>query len=246
MFTDPPYNVPIEGHVSGLGRDRHREFPMAAGELDSAGFVAFLTSSLSASAHHLADGALAYVCMDHAHIGELIEAGSRVFTERKSICVWDKGSGGMGSLYRNAHELVAVFKKGTAPHINNVQLGKHGRNRTTVWRYPGIAQTGKGRKKALSLHPTVKPVALVADALLDASPRNGIVLDPFGGSGTTLVAAERKQRRARLLELDPVYVDTIIERYAKLTGNIATSAKGATFHEVRTQRSVDSCAAGTE
>lgn len=215
IITDPPYNVAIDGHVSGMGKVRHREFAMASGEMSSPEFVAFLKKSLAASAAHLANGGLAYVFMDHAHMGELLEAGSEVFTDRKAICVWDKGTGGMGSLYRNAHELVSVFKKGTAKHINNVALGKHGRNRTTIWRYPGIAQQGKGRAKALSLHPTVKPVALIADAILDASPRSGIVLDPFGGSGSTLIAAQVTSRSARLVELDPAYVDTIITRFER-------------------------------
>lgn len=237
MFADPPYNVPIAGYVSGSGKVQHREFDMAVGEMDEASFTAFLKNALEVSANHLAEGALAYVCMDHGHIGELIAAGGCVFAERKSICVWDKGSGGMGSFYRNAHELVAVFKKGTASHINNVALGKHGRNRTTVWRYPGVAQLGKGRAKALSLHPTVKPVALVADTILDASKRGGIILDPFGGSGTSLIAAHVKGRRARLVELDPLYVDTIIQRFEILTGSSATLAETDTrFAEVRAQR----------
>jgi DNA modification methylase len=237
MFTDPPYNVPIAGHVSGKGKIQHREFDMAVGEMDQVGFTAFLKQALEASALHLANGGLAYVCMDHAHIGELIDAGASTFAERKSICVWDKGSGGMGSLYRNAHELVAVFKKGAAPHINNVALGKHGRNRTTIWRYPGVAQLGKGRAKALSMHPTVKPVALVADAILDASKRGGIILDPFGGSGTTLIAAHIKGRRARLMELDAIYVDIIIQRFEALTSIPATLADtGMSFAEVRAQR----------
>ena len=237
MFTDPPYNVPIAGHVSGNGRVQHREFEMAVGEMDQQGFTAFLRKALETSAAHLADGSLAYVCMDHAHIGELVLAGE-AFTERKSICVWDKGAGGMGSLYRNAHELVAVFKHGKSPHINNVALGKHGRNRTTVWRYPGVAQLGKGRAKALSLHPTVKPVALVADAILDASKRGGVILDPFGGSGTTLIAAQIKGRRARLVELDPLYVDTIIQRFEALTNTRAVLAgSDLSFAEVRAKRS---------
>lgn len=237
IFTDPPYNVAINGHVSGKGKSRHREFAMASGEMDSEAFIAFLTSSLRRASAHLVDGGLAYVCMDHGHIGELIEAGAAVFDERKTICVWDKGAGGMGGLYRNAYELVGVFKKGKAPHINNIQLGKNGRNRTTVWRYPGIAQLGKGRAKALSLHPTVKPVALVADALLDASSRGGVILDPFGGSGTTLIAAEQVHRRARLVELDPAYVDTIIGRFEALTGREAVHGEnGKSFADVRAAR----------
>jgi DNA modification methylase len=237
IITDPPYNVRINGHVSGNGKVRHREFAMACSEMDRTQFVQFLGSSLSASALHLVEGGLAYVFMDHAHIGELLEAGEDVFTERKAICVWDKGAGGMGSLYRNAFEFIAVFKKGTAKHINNVSLGKHGRNRTTVWRYPGIAQQGKGRAKALSLHPTVKPVALLADAILDSSPRNGIVLDPFGGSGSTLIAAEVTHRRARLVELDPLYVDTTLARFEALTGTRAIhSETGLSFAELRQER----------
>ncbi len=237
IITDPPYNVVINGHVSGKGKVRHREFAMASGEMGRPEFVSFLQRSLATAASHLVDGGLAYVFMDHAHIGELLEAGSEVFTERKAICVWDKGAGGMGSLYRNAHELVTVFKKGTAKHINNVALGKHGRNRTTIWRYPGIAQLGKGRAKALSLHPTPKPVALIADAILDASPRDGIILDSFGGSGSTLIAAEVTSRRARLVELDPIYVDTIITRFEALTGVEAVHAEtGLSFAELRQQR----------
>jgi len=237
IITDPPYNVVIDGHVSGKGKVRHREFAMASGEMSRADFVDFLKRSMLASAAHLADGGLAYVFMDHAHIGELIDAGSAVFAERKSICVWDKGAGGMGSLYRNAYELVAVFKKGTARHINNIELGKHGRNRTTIWRYPGIAQQGKGRAKALSLHPTVKPVTLIAHAILDASTRGGIILDPFGGSGTSLIAAEVTGRQARLVELDPAYVDTIITRFEILSGVDAIHVPtGLSFTELRSQR----------
>ena len=220
-----------------MGKVRHREFAMAGGEMSKPQFRDFLTLALTASAAHLADGGLAYVFMDHAHLGELLEAGDQVFTERKAICVWDKGTGGMGSLYRNAHELVTVFKKGTAKHVNNVQLGKHGRNRTTIWRYPGIVKQGKGRAKALSLHPTVKPVAMIADAILDTSPRAGIILDPFGGSGTTLIAAEVTSRRARLIELDPLYVDTIIERFEILSGAEAIHAEtGMSFARTRQER----------
>lgn len=237
VLTDPPYGVPINGHVSGNGKVRHREFVMGSANMSPAQLRDLLKQSLHASAAHLADGGLAYVFMDHAHIDQLIEAGAEVFAERKAICVWDKGQGAMGSLYRNAYELVAVFKKGRANHINNVQLGKHGRNRTTIWRYPGIAQQGKGRAKALSLHPTVKPVALIADAILDASSRGGIVLDPFGGSGTTMIAAEVTGRRARLVELDPAYVDIIIARFEQLTGSEAVhAATGLTFAQMREQR----------
>ena len=214
-FTDPPYNVRINGHVSGSGV--HSEFAMASGEMSHDQFVAFLQTSLGNLASHLCDGAIAYVCMDHAHIGELIAAGAQAFDERLNICVWDKGQGGMGALYRSQHELVAVFKKGSAPHLNNVALGKNGRNRSNVWSFPGMGGFGKSRKKALDLHPTVKPVALVAEALLDVTAPGDIVLDPFAGSGSTLIAAQALGRRARLVEYDPVYVDRIIARWERLT-----------------------------
>lgn len=218
-FLDPPYNVKINGHVSGSGA--HNEFAMASGEMSRQAFVGFLQTGFQNLVAHLDDGAITFVCMDHAHIGELIEAGDGVFTRRLNICCWDKGQGGMGSLYRSQHELVAVYKYGTEPHINNVELGKNGRNRTNVWSFPGMAGFGKGRKKALELHPTVKPVALVAEALLDVTGPGDIVIDLFGGSGTTLIAAERLGRAARLVEFDPLYVDRIIARWEKMTGQTA-------------------------
>lgn len=218
-FLDPPYNVKINGHVSGSGA--HSEFAMASGEMSRNAFVGFLYTGFQNLVAHLADGAITFVCIDHAHIGELIEAGDAVFTRRLNICCWDKGQGGMGSLYRSQHELVAVYKYGAEPHINNVALGKNGRNRTNVWSFPGMAGFGKGRKKALELHPTVKPVALVAEALLDVTGPGDIVIDLFGGSGTTLIAAERLGRAARLVEFDPLYVDRIIARWEKMTGQTA-------------------------
>lgn len=218
-FLDPPYNVKINGHVSSSGA--HTEFAMASGEMSSNAFTNFLETALRNLADHLIDGSIAFVCMDHAHIDELIKAGDAVFDTRLNICVWDKGRGGMGALYRSQHELVAVFKKGTAPHLNNVALGKNGRNRTNVWSFPGMAGFGKARKKALELHPTVKPVALVAEALLDVTGPGDIVIDLFGGSGSTLIAAERLGRQARLLEYDPVYVDRIIARWEQMTGRTA-------------------------
>jgi DNA modification methylase len=159
--------------------------------------------------------------MDHAHLGELLTVGESVFTERLNICVWDKGQGGMGSLWRSRHELIAVFKKGTAPHVNNVALGKNGRDRSNVWSFPGMRGFGKGRKKALEMHPTVKPVVLMAEALLDVTAPGDVVLDPFGGSGSTLIAAERVSRRARLIEFNPIYVDRTIARWERLTGRKA-------------------------
>ena len=212
VFVDPPYNVPINGHVSGLGKVKHREFAMAFGEMSEAEFVEFLTAAFGNLARHSADGAIHYIFIDWRHIGEVVAAGKASFTELKNVCVWAKTNGGMGSLYRSQHELVIVFKSGTAAHINNVELGKHGRYRTNVWNYPGINSFGKNRDSELALHPTVKPVKLVADAILDCSKRGGIVLDAFAGSGTTLLAAQRTGRRGYGIELDPGYCDVIIRR----------------------------------
>ncbi len=234
VFTDPPYNVPIDGHVSGMGRVRHREFMMASGEMTQDEFTQFLAASLRNIAAHLKDGAIAYVCMDWRHLGELIAASKDVFSELKNVCVWNKNNGGMGTFYRSKHEMVLVFKKGSAPHVNNFGLGEGGRYRTNVWDYPGVSSVGEGRAEALEMHPTVKPVALVADALRDCSKRGQIVLDPFAGSGTTLIAAETCGRIARVMELDPAYCDIIVQRYSRFTGKPAVlRATGETFDDVR-------------
>lgn len=230
VFTDPPYNVPIQGHVSGLGKVRHREFAMASGEMDEAGFTRFLTTVLSNMAAVSTDGSIHFVCMDWRHMTELLKAGGQVYTELKNLCVWNKDSGGMGAFYRSKHELVFVFKKGTAPHINTFGLGEKGRYRTNVWDYPGANSFRHGRAEELAMHPTVKPVALVVDAIKDCSRRGGIVLDGFGGSGTTLIAAERTGRRGYLMEIDPLYVDLIVRRWQALTGEQARHAvTGETF-----------------
>jgi DNA modification methylase len=221
IFTDPPYNVPIEGHVCGLGGVHHREFAMAAGEMSEAEFTAFLVDSLGPAARLCRDGAIAYVCMDWRHMGELLAAGRQVFTEFKNLCVWNKTNGGMGAFYRSKHELVFVFKVGTAPHTNNFGLGDRGRYRTNVWDYAGISTMSATRGEELAMHPTVKPVPLVRDALLDCSNRGEVVLDMFGGSGTTLIAAQKTGRRARLIEYDPRYCDVIIQRFERLTGRKA-------------------------
>lgn len=218
VITDPPYNVKIDGHVSGLGRTRHQEFAMASGEMTGSEFKSFLHTAFGCMAANSIDGALAFVFMDWRHMPEILAAGLAAFQEFKNLCVWNKTNGGMGSLYRSKHELVFVFKTGTAPHINNVELGRHGRYRTNVWDYAGANSFGRHRKSDLETHPTVKPVAMIADAIKDCSHRNGIILDPFGGSGTTLIAAERSGRRARLIELDPYYVDAAVARWAKFTG----------------------------
>ena len=221
LFTDPPYNVAIDGNVTGLGRIRHREFAHASGEMDAASFTAFLRESLGAAALCLRDGAIAYVCMDWRHMREVLDAGAAVFDELKNLCVWNKTNGGMGTFYRSKHELIFVFKKGRAPHINNFGLGDGGRYRTNVWDYPGISSLGASRDEELAMHPTVKPVALIADAIRDCSKRNDIILDVFGGSGSTLIAADQCGRRARLIEIDPLYCDTVIRRFERVTGEPA-------------------------
>ena len=237
LFTDPPYNVPIAGHVSGLGRVKHREFAVASGEMDTAAFTDFLRSSLGAAASQLRDGAIAFVCMDWRHMGELLEAGHAVFDELKNLCVWNKTNGGMGSFYRSKHELVFVFKKGSVPHINTFGLGATGRYRTNVWDYPGISSLGAARNEELAMHPTVKPVALIADAIRNCSRRGDSVLDIFGGSGSTLIAAEQCGRVARLIELDPLYCDTIIRRFERVTGEAAMLGDGgSSFAQVSAER----------
>jgi DNA modification methylase len=222
-FSDPPYNVPIDGHASGRGAIRHRSFPMATGEMDAAEFTAFLSSAFRNLVAFSDDGSIHFICMDWRHIGESLAAGREVYDELKNLCVWVKNNAGMGSLYRSQHELVFVFKHGRNRHRNNVQLGQFGRNRSNVWHYCGansFARCGE-EGNLLALHPTVKPVAMVADAILDCSARGDIVLDPFLGSGTTLIAAERTGRRCYGLELDPAYVDTIVRRWQALTGGCA-------------------------
>ena len=237
IFTDPPYNVPIDGHVCGSGRIRHREFAMGVGEMSSAEFTAFLQQTLGAAAERCRDGAIAFVCMDWRHAEELIAAGKVVFIELKNLCVWNKSNAGMGTFYRSKHELVFVFKKGTAPHVNSFGLGETGRPRSNVWDYPGVSSIGPSRMEELAMHPTVKPTRLVADAIKDCSRRGDVVLDPFGGSGTTLIAAEKTGRSARLIEYDPAYCDTILRRFERMTGKQALlSETGETFEDVEQRR----------
>ena len=240
VFTDPPYNVPVHGHVCGLGRIRHAEFAMASGEMSEAEFTTFLETVFRHLTTHSADGSIHFHCMDWRHVRELLNAAQGIYAEFKNLCVWNKTNGGMGSFYRSKHELVFVFKNGTAPHINNVELGKYGRYRTNVWDYAGVNALSAGRMDELAMHPTVKPVALVADAIRDCSKRGGIVLDCFAGSGTTLIAAERTGRRARVLEMEPKYVDVAIERFEQLTGEQATHAEsGLTFSQMRDWREIE-------
>lgn len=234
VFCDPPFNCAINGHVSGNGSVRHREFPMASGEMTEFEFISFLSSSLRLLARYSTSGSVHFVCMDWRHMSELLTAGKQVYDSLLNLCVWVKNSGGMGSFYRSQHELVFVFRNGKDQHRNNVQLGQYGRNRTNVWEYPGVntfsKQTDEGN--LLALHPTVKPVAMVADAVLDCSSRGEVVLDAFLGSGSTLIAAERTGRICHGIELDPIYVDTTIRRWQRYTGDHAIHAStGKRFDE---------------
>ena len=237
VFTDPPYNVAIDGNVCGLGTVRHREFAFASGEMSQVQFTAFLAETLGNIARVMRDGSIAFVCMDWRHMGELLSAGGIVFTELKNLVVWNKTNGGMGAFYRSKHELIFVFKQGTAEHTNSFGLGETGRYRTNVWDYAGISSLSAARADELAMHPTVKPAALIADAIRDCSRRGEIVLDGFGGSGSTLIASEKTGRSARLVEYDPIYCDTIVRRWEILTGKCATlAASGARFEDVAEQR----------
>ena len=212
VFTDPPYNVPIAGNVGGLGAVKHREFAMASGEMSQAQFIAFLRSAFANLVKFSIDGSIHFICMDWRHMAEMLAAGS-VYTEFKNLVVWAKDNGGMGTFYRSRHELIFVFKNGTAGHINTFELGQHGRYRTNVWQYRGMNSMAAGRMDELALHPTVKPVAMIVDAIKDVSERGAIVLDLFGGSGSTLIAAQKTGRRGYLCELDPIYCDRILRRW---------------------------------
>ena len=237
VFTDPPYNVAIDGNVCGLGSVKHREFAFASGEMSQGQFTTFLAETLGNIARVMRDGAIAYVCMDWRHTGELLAAGEQCFTELKNLVVWNKTNGGMGAFYRSKHELVFVFKQGTAAHTNSFGLGETGRYRTNVWDYAGISSIGASRSDELAMHPTVKPVALIADAIRDCSRRGEIVLDGFGGSGSTLIAAEKTGRSARVVEYDPVYCDTIIRRWQDYTGKRARiSGSNDCFEDVGDER----------
>jgi DNA modification methylase len=226
VFVDPPYNVPIEGNVSGHGSIHHPEFAMASGEMNEAEFVAFLSTSLRLLARHSTSGSIHFVCMDWRHARELLAAGNQVYESFLNLCVWVKNNGGIGSFYRSRHELVFVFKNGKGPHRNNVQLGRYGRNRTNIWEYPSVSALSPNGDEGnlLALHPTVKPVALIADALLDCSARGEIVLDTFLGSGSTLIAAERVGRVCFGMEIEPQYVDVAVRRWQRHTGDSAIHA----------------------
>lgn len=232
VITDPPYNVRI-AQVQGRGRIKHRDFAQASGELSPEQFTGFLADSLGLAVKYSVEGALHFVFMDWRHIEELLAAGKLTYTELKMLVVWAKTNAGMGSFYRSQHELVFVFLAGSGRHINNFALGQHGRSRSTVWNYAGTNTFREGRMDDLAAHPTVKPVAMIADAIRDCSGRNDIVLDPFMGSGTTILAAERVGRRGYGMEIDPVYVDAAVRRWQTYTRKDAVlHATGQTFEEV--------------
>ncbi len=215
-FLDPPYNVKINGHANAKGR--HREFAMASGEMTDTEFRTFLTDTLGACAKVSRDGAVHFVCMDWRHMDDVTASVSGIYDDLLNICVWNKSNAGMGSLYRSKHEMVFVYRVGSGPHINNVELGKHGRNRTNVWDYASVNSMRGSRREDLDLHPTVKPVAMVADAYCDVTRQGELVLDIFLGSGTSLIAAERVGRRFRGLDIDPAYVNLAMQRWTDLTG----------------------------
>ena len=206
---------------------------MGVGEMNKDQFTRFLVDTLGPAAARCRDGAIAYVFMDWRHMGELLKAGEQVFSELKNLCIWTKTNGGMGTFYRSKHELVFVFKVGTAQHVNTFGLGETGRYRTNVWEYAGVNTFREGRLDDLEMHPTAKPVDLVADAMKDCSRRGALVLDPFGGSGTTLIAAQKSGRLARLIEYDPAYCEVILRRFEAGTGMSAILARtGQTFEDV--------------
>jgi DNA modification methylase len=241
VFADPPFNVRINGHVSGNGQISHREFVMASGELNEVEFAAFLTTSLGLLAKHSTAESVHFICMDWRHLWNLLSAGRHVYDALLNVCVWAKNTPGMGSFYRSQHEFIFVFRNGKGRHRNNIQLGQFGRNRTNIWKYDSINSLSRASDEGnlLALHPTVKPVAMVADAILDCSARGDIVLDSFLGSGTTLIAAERVGRICMGIELDPLYIDVAIRRWQRHTGDRAIHlATGKSFDEIGSQSEV--------
>jgi DNA modification methylase len=243
VLTDPPYNVRVDGNISGLGNVRHQEFAMASGEMSEAEFIAFLSAFLGCAKAHSRDGAILFVFMDWRHLFELTCAGREQDLALKNLVVWAKDNAGMGTFYRSRHELVFVFKNGDASHINTFELGQHGRYRTNVWEYPGVNTFRTGRLDELAMHPTVKPVAMLADAIRDVTKRGAVVLDPFAGSGSTLIAAEKAGRRARCIEYEPKYCDVIVRRWQAYTGKAAVDEIGLTFEDLEgaraSSRSID-------
>lgn len=235
MFTDPPYNLRI-ADIVGRGKRKYQEFQMASGEMSAEGFAAFLQDSLALASGHSTDGAVHFVCMDWRHVDQLLQVCRGLYGAVLNIVVWVKSNAGQGSFYRSQHELIAVVKVGDGRHRNNIELGRHGRNRSNVWHYAGVNSFRKGRLDELTVHPTVKPVAMIADAIRDCTTRGDFVLDVFGGSGSTLLACEKVGRSGLLLEIEPRYVDVTIERWQKFTGRDAVHAvSGLSFDEMRAE-----------
>lgn len=238
-IVDPPYNVPISGHVCGLGAVKHREFEQASGEMSQEQFRRFLSDACANLARFSRPGSLHFIFMDWRSITDLIFAGEGVYGELLNLIVWVKQNGGMGSLYRSRHELVALFRNGRRPHVNRVELGSNGRYRTNVWEYPGANSFGSEGRDGLALHPTVKNSRMIADAIKDVTDRGDIVLDPFAGAGTTLFAAEKCGRLARLIELDPLYCDLIIGRAQAAGLEPVLQSTGETLAAVTLRRSAE-------
>jgi DNA modification methylase len=237
VFCDPPYNLRVRA-IGGRGRVQHPEFAFASGEMSPSQFRKFLTTTLGNGIRVSSEGAVHFVCMDWRHISDLIDVGRKLYDAMLNLVVWNKSNAGQGSFYRSQHELIGVFRVGGHPHRNNVELGRFGRNRSNIWTYAGVNTFGRGRMEALAAHPTVKPVALVADALLDCTARGEIVLDQFTGSGTSILAAEKVGRIGFGIEYEPGYVDIAIKRWQKLTKLEATLAgDGRSFEEICTARS---------
>ncbi len=233
VITDPPYNVPIDRNVCGSGSIQHREFPMASGEMTDKEFANFLFDIVRNLVRFSEGGSVHFIFMDWRHLHMVTQICEALYDIQLNLCVWAKTNGGMGSLYRSQHELVLVFRNGDAPHINNVMLGKYKRNRTNVWNYAGVNTLDRDRRKDLALHPTVKPLSMVADAIRDCSHPSGVILDTFLGSGTTLLACEQTGRICAGIELDPLYVDVTIRRWQDYTGCKAIHAvTGQSFDEL--------------
>ena len=231
-FADVPYNLAVAS-VTGRGRIKHSEFAMASGEMSCSEYRAFLEITLSTAARVSRSGAVHFVCQDWRHISDLIEVARPIYSEMLNLAIWAKTTAGQGSFYRSQHELIGIFRVGGEAHLNNIQLGRHGRSRSNLWTYPGANTFRKGRIEELKLHPTIKPIALVVDAIRDCTQRGDIVLDPFCGSGTTVLAAERVGRRARALEIEPRYVDVAIRRWQAFTRRDAVHAEtNLTFDEL--------------
>lgn len=236
VFCDPPYNRRVS-EIGGRGHVQHPEFAFASGEMSAGQYRKFLAATLGHGIRVSHAGAVHFVCIDWRHVADLVEVGRDLYETMLNLVVWNKTNPGQGSLYRSQHELIGVFAVAGGAHRNNVELGRFGRNRSNVWTYPGVNTFGRDRMETLAAHPTVKPVALVADALLDCTARGEVVLDQFAGSGTTILAAEKVGRVCYAMEYAPAYVDVAIERWQRSTKLEATLAgDGRTFEEIRAAR----------